>query len=262
MKKTEYPPVLKKFGQHFLTDPGILESLCGLIKNPEDFPVLEIGPGRGALTGFLLDRFGKLTAVEKDRELTRLLITEFGGSEGFKVINKDFLEFDINSFSDGRFIAVGNIPYNITGPILLKLAAAREKVFSAYLMVQKEVGERLAASAGSRAYGFITAFIKSFADVRILKKVKKGSFLPPPKVDSVFIEVDFKKNTNIDYVNTDAYREFISAAFSQRRKKAVKVLAAVYGDRVHSVFEKQGLHDNTRAEDISPTTFRDIFSDL
>jgi len=198
----------QKLGQHFLANTGILERIAAAACPAREPLVIEIGPGRGALTEHLLQRADRVVAIELDRELADGLRLRFPTLE---VIHGDVLEQDLTPWS-GAPIA-GNLPYYIASPIIEKTLRARAS--RAVFLIQKEVAERLTAKPGTRDYGYLTVLTAAFAHARLLFTVKPGSFRPPPKVDSAVVLLEPHEPVVPD---VDAFLAFAGHCFRQKRK--------------------------------------------
>jgi 16S rRNA (adenine1518-N6/adenine1519-N6)-dimethyltransferase len=219
--------VPQKFGQHFLTSAPILERIAeAACPAPTDL-VLEIGPGRGALTEKLLDRAERVIAIEIDVSLVESLRSRFAGNTRLEVIRADVLDIDLASW--GRVPVAGNLPYYITSPILEK--ALRAQAPRSVFLIQKEVAERLTAKPGTREYGYLTAQTAVFGEARRLFDVKPGSFTPPPKVDSSVVLVQPHGN-DFGIADRDEFLRFLSHCFRQKRKTLRNNLSGVYGKEI------------------------------
>ena len=232
----------QKLGQHFLADNSVLTRIAGTVC-PEvgQIPdlVIEIGPGKGALTEKLLDRAARVVAIELDRSLVDHLRTRFP-TPRLEVIHADVLTVDLAQW--GRVPIVGNLPYYITSPILEK--AVRLAPPRAVFLMQKEVAERLVAKPGTRDYGYLTVQTAMFAAARILFDVKPGAFRPPPKVDSSVVLLEPRDSA---IAGRDAFLEFVGRCFRQKRKMLRNNLAGFYAkDRIDSLPEA-----GMRAEQLS-----------
>lgn len=234
-----------KLGQHFLIKGSVLERIAAAAcPRPEDL-VIEIGPGRGALTRKLLQRAARVVAVEVDPFLAEYLRRAFAGEPRIEIVEADVLELDLARF--GRAPIAGNLPYYITSPILdrtVRLAPPR-----AVFLVQKEVATRLAAHPGERDYGFLTVRTAVFADARRLFDVKPEAFRPPPKVDSAAVLLE-PRSRALPVEDADAFVRFVGQCFQHKRKTIRNNLAEVYGSRVDS-WPEAGL----RAEQIALEQF-------
>ncbi len=211
-----------KLGQHFLSQGSVLERIARAACPEREKLVIEIGPGRGALTERLLKRADRVIAVELDAYLVDHLRGKFPGLE---VVQADVLKTDLAQW--GRGVVAGNLPYYITSPILEKVV--RLDVPRAVFLVQKEVAERLAAQPETREYGYLTVQTAVFAKARILCAVKPSAFHPPPKVDSAIVVLDMHKPLIDD---PEGFLEFVGRCFRQKRKTLRNNLSGTYGDAV------------------------------
>jgi 16S rRNA (adenine1518-N6/adenine1519-N6)-dimethyltransferase len=182
------PPVLKKFGQHFLTDKTILTAIVDALGPTADDIVVEIGPGRGALTEILVERSGKVVAVEIDRALAANLRDRYRDRPSVEIVEADFLETDLKAIAAPGHLLIGNVPFNITTPIVFKAIEPPIPPRSVFL-VQREVAERMAAKAGDEDYGALTINIAVVANVEQVLTVPAAAFSPPPKVDSAVVRL-------------------------------------------------------------------------
>ena len=223
----ELPRPRKRLGQHFLTDPRILARIAAALGAEASDTVVEIGPGRGALTEHLLASAGHVVAVEIDRDLVPHLRAEFGGRP-LTVVEGDVLEHPIAGLAGtDDFLLAGNVPYYITTPILfhaLRAPRPRRAVF----LVQREVAERVVAAAGTEAYGALSANVQAVADARIAFRVAAGSFTPPPKVESALLVVTPRAEPAVSSAEEEPFREFVIAAFGLRRKQMRRVLRTIF----------------------------------
>ena len=242
----------QKLGQHFLTNRSVLERIATAVAPEGEELVIEIGPGKGALTEHLLRRAVRVIAIELDESLVQHLRVRFAGETRLEVIHSDVLQIDLAQWK-GAPVA-GNLPYYITSPILelaIRAGAARS-VF----LIQKEVAERLTAHPGERDYGYLTLQTAMFADARTLFDVKPGAFSPPPKVDSAVVLLT-PHNRDHGIADREAFLRFLSASFRQKRKTLRNNLRPLYGDPVDS-WPEAGL----RAEQIPLEKFAEMFRRL
>ncbi len=239
-----------KLGQHFLIKASILERIAALAcPTPADL-VIEIGPGRGALTQKLLKRAARVVAIELDPYLVAHLRERFAAEPRLQVVNANVLETDLLQWGSGPI--AGNLPYYITSPILEKVAAL--DVPRSVFLIQKEVAQRLVAQPGSRDYGFLTVHLALFADVRLRFEVKPGAFYPPPKVDSAVISLEPRRR-DLGISDINAFLQFVGRCFHQKRKTIRNNLAGLYTrERVDSWPEA-----HLRAEQISLDQFAEMF---
>ena len=215
----------KRFGQNFLTNEADLRFIADALELEPGERVLEIGPGLGALTGFLLEKGLVVEAVEKDRLLAETLRKHFEGSP-LEVHCADILQFGRSPSA-----VAGNIPYNITSPILFWLVERRSTIRRAVLTVQKEVAERVAGTPGHEAWGAVSVSLQAYADVKMLRVVPRSHFYPVPKVDSAVIRLDFLPQPRYDAGTGEVFHEIVSRAFQKRRKTLLNALEDEAGGR-------------------------------
>jgi 16S rRNA (adenine1518-N6/adenine1519-N6)-dimethyltransferase len=255
----------KKFGQNFLQDEYYLDLIARAVAVGPGENLLEIGPGMGALTRRLAERGFRLTAVEIDIRLVRELQKQFGSDGPVTVEHGDILRTDLHERAGegGKLVLVGNIPYNITHLILLHILKSRHAVSRAYMMVQREVGERFLSPPGNKEYSFISAALQTFYRPEILFTVPPGAFRPRPKIDSCFVQLTAITDFDERIDNRNKYIRMLSNAFSHRRKKVINVLAGHYPRAaVQSFFTEQGLDENLRAENLPVETYVRLFQHL
>lgn len=207
----------KKFlGQHFLTDLTVAERIADTLKDYVGTPVLEVGPGMGVLTQYLIAKGHDLKVVELDRESVDYLHANFPELEG-KVIGEDFLQLDLASMYDGQFCIIGNYPYNISSQIFFKVLDYRDQVVCCSGMLQKEVAERIAAGPGSKTYGILSVLLQAWYDIEYLFTVSEHVFNPPPKVKSGVIRL-VRNNVRELGCDESMFRTIVKLSFGQRRK--------------------------------------------
>lgn len=250
---------LKQFGQNFLCDANIVHKIaesCGVSK---DIGVLEIGMGLGALTQELAERAKKVVAVEIDRGLVASRTEDVESSGNVHVIEGDILESDLRSiwkeeFSSEPICVCGNLPYYITGRILVRVLECGLPIIQFTAMVQKEVAERLSAKPGDSDYGAATAYADYFSHPRILFTVSRRCFYPAPDVDSAILAMNL--NGDLRKVPFGAYRQIVRAAFAMRRKTLRNNLKEVMGaDIARNVLERAGIDPGKRAQETSADEF-------
>jgi len=217
----------KRFGQHFLTDPFAIEEILELVDTAADATVVEIGPGLGVLTAPLLERCSKLIAVEIDRDLSAQLRERFADQPRFQLIEADALELQLSEIVEGQVTVVGNLPYNISTPLLFHLFTQRKQIDSMLFMLQKEVVERMAATPGSKRYGRLSVMTQYFCEVEPLIKIPPTAFEPPPKVDSQMVRLHPRQTTLADPQVEQQLASVVTAAFAQRRKTLRNSLAGL-----------------------------------
>jgi 16S rRNA (adenine1518-N6/adenine1519-N6)-dimethyltransferase len=204
----------QKFGQHFLTSPAILDRIAQLICGSGQPNILEIGPGKGALTERLLAGASYVTAVEIDPELTTYLQSRFSTAETLHLVNADALSLDFAVYHPD--IVAGNLPYYVATPLIERTVRLG---LPGVFLIQKEVAQRLAAKPGSRDYGFLTVQTRLFSTPELMFTVPPGAFKPPPKVDSAVVTLHPRdRSSELGIDDTDAFLHFLSIAFRQKRK--------------------------------------------
>ncbi|HLX80488.1 MAG TPA: 16S rRNA (adenine(1518)-N(6)/adenine(1519)-N(6))-dimethyltransferase RsmA [Burkholderiales bacterium] len=233
----------KRFGQHFLHDPGILKRILDAVAPSGGDAVVEIGPGEGALTRPLLERIGHLTAIEIDRDLAAGLSQEFSSRE-LTVVTADALGYDFSSFPADLRI-VGNLPYNISTPILFHLSRHADRVRDMHFMLQREVVERMVAKPSTPEYGRLSVMLQTRFSMKKLFNVSPGAFRPPPKVDSAVVRlVPLGEKIKFD---AEVLEKVVREAFSARRKTLRNALPLAPQD-----YEELGIDPKLRPENLSP----------
>jgi len=207
----------KKWGQNFLVDNNLLDKIIKTIDITTEENVLEIGPGQGALSEKLVDVAKSLSMVEIDPDLIKILEVHEKLS-GLKIINQDILKVDFDSLEIDSPVVVGNIPYNITSPIIFWLIDHLDSWDRAYLMVQKEVAQRLTGKIGTKDYSRVTVMTRLFFDIKICFSISPNVFIPRPKVQSAFISIEKRSDFNKNDVNIKKFSQVVRMAFNQRRK--------------------------------------------
>ncbi len=242
----------KRFGQHFLHDPQVIARIIAAIGPRPGERILEIGPGRGALTASLIERVGALSVIEIDRDLARELATRFGPALSIAV--RDVLEVDVTALrGDGPPVrVVGNLPYNISTPLLFHLLAQRAAIQDMHFMLQKEVVDRMVAPPGSKTYGRLTVMLAPWVRTERLFTVGPGAFSPPPKVSSAVVRLTPLPASAFDIGAPARFERIVRAAFSQRRKTLRNALKGTV-DGV--VFERLGIDAGARPEQLAPAQF-------
>lgn len=248
---------LKSLGQNFLTAPGIPAKIAEGCGADSHHGVLEIGPGAGVLTRELARRAGKVCAVEIDTRLIPILADTLEGINNVSIVNADILKTDITGLVQREFygldpIAVANLPYYITTPVITALLES--KVFSSItVMVQKEVAARICAPPGGSDYGAFTVFVRYHAVPKILFPVPAGCFTPKPKVDSAVICLTVCREPPVSCKDPDLFSRVVRASFAQRRKILLNCLAADFGnllskDDLAAICARAGIDPSIRGE--------------
>jgi 16S rRNA (adenine1518-N6/adenine1519-N6)-dimethyltransferase len=210
----------KRFGQNFLHDPGVIQRIVSAIAPQPGQRLVEIGPGQGALTRHLLEAAGTLDAVELDRDLVGHLVQDCAGLGGLNVISADALRFDFCSLAgaDQRLRLVGNLPYNISTPLLFHLVGQKHCIEDMHFMLQKEVVERMAAEPGSKTYGRLSVMLQVQCEVIPLFDIGPGAFRPAPKVISSLVRLLPWAEPPHAIADPQGFARLVNQAFSQRRK--------------------------------------------
>lgn len=207
----------KCLGQHFLTDLGVARNIADTIDACPDIPVLEVGPGMGVLTQYILKKNREFKVVEIDRESVPYLQEHFP-ELGDGIIDADFLKMNLQKVFDGRpFVLTGNYPYNISSQIFFKMVEHRNLIPCCTGMIQKEVAERMAAAPGSKTYGVLSVLIQAWYDVEYLFTVHENVFNPPPKVKSAVIRLTRNANETLG-CDEVLFRRIVKTVFTMRRK--------------------------------------------
>lgn len=258
----------KKFGQNFLIDDNILDKISTSACINDDELIIEIGPGLGNLTSYLLKKSRYVLLVEIDNNMIEILNDRFKENTNYSLINEDILKVDLDekiskieeelNFSFKKVKVVANLPYYITTPILFKLLKDSKRVDEIVVMVQKEVADRMVASPKSKDYGILSVMIKYLADAKIIIKVPKEAFIPSPNVTSSVIKL--VKNKKYECDDEEKLFELIHHAFAQRRKKMINSLESskflnLDKKRIKDAFNKVNLNENVRAEELSIEEF-------
>lgn len=243
----------KALGQHFLTDQSIARTIVDSLTR--DNPVretLEVGPGMGVLTRYLLEREDiDLKLVELDSESVEYLLTHFAGMQG-RLYEADFLKLDLHSLFPGQYRVIGNFPYNISSQIFFKILDDKDRVPECVCMIQKEVADRIAEKPGSKTYGILSVLLQAWYDIDYIISVGSGAFAPPPKVQSAVIRLRRNGRSKLG-CDEKLFKQVVKTAFNQRRKtlrNALKPLLREGIDTLDPVFdlraEKLGVEDFVR----------------
>jgi len=243
----------KRFGQHFLHDRSVLDRIVREIAPTSAQALLEIGPGRGALTERLIGHCRTLDAIEIDRDLAEQLRARWGAPQAFQLHVADALDFDLAALArmrGERLRVIGNLPYNISTPLLFHIAAAHEHVDDLHVMLQKEVIDRIAAEPGSESYGRLTVMLAPWFETKHLFDVGPGAFTPPPRVWSAVARLTVRRQPA--FTVPPAFARTVSAAFSQRRKTLRNGLRSLLGAEG---FVAAGIDPSLRPETLTPAEF-------
>lgn len=246
----------KRFGQNFLRDQHVLDRIVGAADFHEDDRILEIGPGRGALTGRLLATGLPVLAVEIDRDLGAELQSR--DEKNLDVVIGDVLRLDWAALlSKPPYKLIANLPYNISSQVLFKVLDYRHAFLRLVLMFQKEVGERLLAEEGSRNYGILTALLQPWFRITRVVRVSPGAFFPPPKVDSVVLCLEPLSEPRLKLLDEALYRKLVRGAFGQRRKTLRNSLlgSGWVAEQIDRAFSEAGIDPGRRGETLKIEEF-------
>lgn len=251
----------KKFGQNFITDTNLIIKIVSSTKI-DDKNVIEVGPGRGALTKELAKRAKHVIAYEIDKDLKLYLDKLVNENNNLEVIYDDFLSVDFAS--DDKWELIGNLPYYITTPILFKFL--ENNVYnSATIMVQKEVGDRIISKPNSKKYNALSVIVQYLTDVEKVINVSRKLFYPVPNVDSVVIRLEKRKNRELSLEKEAEFIKFVKACFMQKRKTLANNLTELYGknkERVIALLRDNNFIDSVRAEQLSLDDFIRLFNQI
>jgi len=250
-------PTRKRFGQHFLHDPVVIRRIVEAIAPQPDDCIAEIGPGLGAITFPLLAHLRVLHAVEIDRDAIAHLRARAAGPGTLEIHEGDVLDFDLAALhpSDQRLRLVGNLPYNISTPLLFRLMEQREHILDMHFMLQKEVVDRMAAPPGGEHYGRLTVMLAPWLKVLPLFDIGSGAFRPPPQVVSTFVRLIPHAVASVNVADPRSYATVVAAAFSQRRKTLRNALKPLLDTEEIAA---AGIDPGARAEVVSPSGYASL----
>ncbi|MDI6600913.1 MAG: 16S rRNA (adenine(1518)-N(6)/adenine(1519)-N(6))-dimethyltransferase RsmA [Thermoanaerobacteraceae bacterium] len=255
LKKYEFR-TKKSLGQNFLIDDRIIDSIVSNV--PEGAVAFEIGPGIGILTRKLVERARRVVAVEIDEKLCEILKEEID-SDALEVIDADFIEINPNSILSEKAVAVANIPYYITTPIIFKILTSTDMIDTAILTMQKEVSERVVARPGGKEYGILSLVAALYSEPKVLFNISRDAFIPQPKVESSVVRFD-KRKLNLEVDESD-FLKVVRAAFGKRRKTIANALAGIFNGEKGELKEhlmEIGINPMARPETLSLKEFESI----
>lgn len=258
----------KSLGQNFLTDKNIIDKIIDAAEISEDDLVIEIGPGIGTLTVEAAEKAGKVVCIEVDKNLIPILKETLNNYDNVEVINKDVLKTDLNEIleqnlgNNGQKLKgvkiIGNLPYYITTPIIMKILEDGVKAESIVIMMQKEVADRIKALPGGKTYGALSVAVQYYCTVDTVAMVPKEVFVPAPKVDSTVLRLNIRKEKSIDLLDETTFFECIKQGFGQRRKtlsNSISGTADLSKEEGIMALEKSGIEPIRRAETLSLEEF-------
>ena len=260
----------KSLGQNFLINNEVVENIVNSSDISKEDMVIEIGPGLGTLTKYLLEKAGKVLCVELDTKMIKILQDRFSLYDNFELINEDILKVNLNEIiienkKDGKIKnvkIVANLPYYITTPIIMKLLEEKLDIKSITVMIQKEVADRLIETPGGKNTGAITHTVYYYCESEKIMEVPNSSFIPEPEVTSEVIKLNLRDKPAVDIENTKVMFMIIKSAFMQRRKTLLNALTNtkvfINKEEGIQILKKLNLNENVRAEELSIQNFADI----
>jgi 16S rRNA (adenine1518-N6/adenine1519-N6)-dimethyltransferase len=251
-----FPVARKSLGQHFLHEKNVVENIIREFDPRSSDIVVEIGPGLGALTFDLIPKVGQLHAVELDRGLVQRLEIETTAHEHVHVHHADALKVDFCALCPGEAIRlIGNLPYNISTPLLFHLLQYRNCIRDMWFMLQKEVGERIVAVPGTKRYGRLSVMIQQCCRVELIQRIGSGAFSPPPKVESAVVRLTPYETSPYPVDDYGAFERVVRAAFSQRRKTLRNALMTLISEQR---IAETGIDSTLRAEQLSVNDYVEL----
>jgi len=243
--------IRKRFSQNFLRDQSVIEDIINIINPQKNDHIVEIGPGEGALTIPIFNNVKKLNVIEIDRDLVKLLRKNID-NKNLIIHQNDALEFDYSKFKQSNLKIIGNLPYNISTPLLFHLMSYKEKIKNMFFMLQKEVVERICAKSGTKKYGRLSVMLQYYCDVESLLTINPEAFYPIPKVESSIVKITPRQQPKYRLFNEDCFEIIVRAAFSQRRKNLYNGLKKYLNE---DNIKKIGIPLNERAEKLKVEDF-------
>ena len=246
----------KRLGQNFLYDPNMIQRIHRGMMISKDSSVIEVGPGAGALTEGLAQRAGEVWAIEIDKGLVKMLQDRLGGVTHLHCIHADILKWNLHPIPRSKIVLVGNIPYQISSPLIEYIVRNRHQISQAWITVQWEFAKRLVAMPGTRQSSSLSCFVQMYLVPQILFRVPRHVFFPSPEVDSAFVSLEVRSTPAIPVRDEAFFIELIRKGFGHRRKTIVNVFSNVtqWGikrEGVENVLRQLGFVRNVRAEELS-----------
>jgi 16S rRNA (adenine1518-N6/adenine1519-N6)-dimethyltransferase len=255
----------KQFGQNFICDENIINSIIDKSKIDKDTLVIEVGPGAGSLTNKLALKAKNVLCYEIDKDVKEILESNIADFNNVEIIYNDFLQCnvlsDIKKYSYKKLYLVANLPYYITTPIIMKLIDDHINIDKIVVMVQKEVGDRLSAKVGTKDYNSLTIFINYYYNVKKLFVVSKNVFIPKPNVDSIVIALE-KKNNRLNVKDEKIFFKLIRDSFVQKRKTLRNNLKDYDFDKIREILIKNNYTEDVRAEKLPIEIFAEIANNI
>jgi len=253
----ELPHPRKRLGQHFLVDRVALERIADALAPTSIDTVVEIGPGRGALTDLLSARAKRVIAIELDRDLVPYLRERYRAAGNVEVIEQDVLEVTLADVAGSEYLLAGNVPYYITTPILFH-ALEPPRALRAVYLVQREVAERIVSPPGSRTYGALSVNVQAVAHAELVGRVPAGAFRPPPKVESAIVRLTPREDPVVPRALEADFRSFVQECFGLRRKqmrRVVRTIAHLDANAADRILALASIDPESRPETLSPEDF-------
>ena len=261
----------KNLGQNFLIDENVIQNIIDSAQISENDFVIEIGPGLGTLTSQLVEKAGKVIAIELDQKMVKILQERFSLYSNFQLLNEDVLKVDLKTLIEKENTQkcpvkiVANLPYYITTPIIMKLLEEKLPIQNITVMVQKEVADRLTAIPGEKNTGAITYCVYYYCEPKQIMLVPNTSFIPEPKVNSEVIQLNIRQNPPVQLKNETVFFKIVKASFMQRRKTLLNGLTnagIISKERMREILNKMQLPETVRGEDLSIEQFAQIANEL
>ncbi len=261
----------KNLGQNFLVDKNIVDRIMEGAGIGSDDLIIEIGPGMGVITWEAGKRAERVVAVEIDKTLIPILKETLADFDNIEIINQDILKTDINELvrthrKTGQSVKIiGNLPYYITTPIIMKILEDGVPAESITIMMQREVAERINAKAGTKEYGAISVAVQYYCDTAIVTNVPKTAFMPQPKVDSTVLRLNIRKEQKADLKDESIFFQCVKAGFGQRRKTLLNALMGINGitkDIVREALQEAGIDSTRRAETLNLDEFARLSNEI
>lgn len=264
----------KSLGQNFLIDANVIHKVLDKAEVDEGTAVIEVGPGIGSLTEQIAKRAGKVVAYEIDQRLIPVLNDTLGPYTNVEVINEDILEADIGGMIEEKLsdfkevVVIANLPYYITTPILMNFLMQKLPIDRYYVMMQKEVGERISAGPNTKAYGSLSIVIDYYTDAKTVQSVPKSVFMPAPNVDSIIVEMKARKVPKVSVEDEDVFFKLTRGAFVQRRKTILNNYLILFEDgkklkgEISDLLKAAGIDPGRRGESLAIEDFTAIYHKL